>query len=164
MVRFVTKKGLGLLFHPGPLDKWIGREVHYEEETERFWETPGEYFNDEMTKSYTAYRGSLQKRRALGRAADKLVKITDKYLPKVTDEARVYVMRFPQESQDPNTPEASEKGAEESKRPCDKGGKQAAHGERTDSGTDGPQRTFFKQHNLTEPPRPERKRGGTEKC
>ena len=122
MVRFVTKKGLGLLFHSGPLDKWIGREVHYEEETERFWETPGEYFNDEMTKSYTAYRGSLQKRRALGRAADKLVKITDKYLPKVTDEARVYVMRFPQESQDPNTPEASEKGAEESKRPCDKGG------------------------------------------
>ena len=48
-----------------------------------------------MTKSYTAYRGRLQKRRALGRAADKLVKITDKYLPKVTDEARVYVMRFP---------------------------------------------------------------------
>ena len=78
MVRFVTKKGLGLLFHPGPLDKWIGREVHDEEETERFWETPGEYFNDEMTKSYTAYRGRLQKRRALGRAADKLVKITDK--------------------------------------------------------------------------------------
>ena len=95
MVHFVTKKGLGLLFHPGPLDKWIGREVHYEEETERFWETPGEYFNDEMTKSYTAYRGRLQKRRALGRAADKLVKITDKYLPKVTDETRVYVMRFP---------------------------------------------------------------------
>ena len=40
-VRFVTGKGLGLLFHPGPLDKWIGRDVTYEEATGRFWETPG---------------------------------------------------------------------------------------------------------------------------
>ena len=40
-VRFVTGKGLGLLFHPGPLDKWIGRDVTYEEATGRLWETPG---------------------------------------------------------------------------------------------------------------------------
>ena len=33
--------------------------------------------------------------RALGKAADKLVKITDKYLPRVTAEARVYIMKFP---------------------------------------------------------------------
>ena len=33
--RFVTRKGLG------PLDKWIGREVTYEEATDRFWEMPG---------------------------------------------------------------------------------------------------------------------------
>ena len=85
-----------MVLHDQTLTIWCASsEVHYEEETERFWETPGGYFNDEMTKSYTAYRGRLQKRRALGRAADKLVKITDKYLPKVTDEARVYVMRFP---------------------------------------------------------------------
>ena len=50
-VRFVTGKGLGLLFHPGPLDKWIGRDVTYEEATDRFWETPGEYLSDEMAES-----------------------------------------------------------------------------------------------------------------
>ena len=94
-VRFVTRKGLGLLFHPGPLDKWIGREVTYEEATGRFWETPGEYLSDEMAESYAAYRGRLRKRHALGKAADKLVKITDKYLPRITDEARVYIMKFP---------------------------------------------------------------------
>ena len=33
MVRFDTKKGLGLLFHPGPSDKWIGRKVTWEQET-----------------------------------------------------------------------------------------------------------------------------------
>ena len=34
MVRFDTKTGLGLLFHPGPLDKWIGRRVTWGPETE----------------------------------------------------------------------------------------------------------------------------------
>ena len=30
---FDTMKGLGLLFHPGPLDKGIGRKVTWEQET-----------------------------------------------------------------------------------------------------------------------------------
>ena len=94
-VRFVTGKGLGLLFHSRPLDKWIGRDVTYEEATGRLWETLGEYLSDEMAESYAAYRGRLRKRHALGKAADKLVKITDKYLPRITDEARVYIMKFP---------------------------------------------------------------------
>ena len=52
-----------------------------------------EYLSDEMAESYAAYRGRL--RRGLGKAAEKLVKITDKYLPRITDEARVYIMKFP---------------------------------------------------------------------
>ena len=67
----------------------------YEEAAGRFWVTPGEYLSGEMAESYAASRGRLRKRHALGKAADKLVKITDKYLPRITDEARVYIMKFP---------------------------------------------------------------------
>ena len=114
-VRFVTGKGLGLLFHSRPLDKWIGRDVTYEEATGRLWETPGEYLSDEMAESYAAYRGRLRKRHALGKAADKLVKITDKYLPRITDEARVIQSVYHEvPTQDPGAPQASPQSAEKS--------------------------------------------------
>ena len=75
----------------------------------------GEYLSDEMAESYAAYRGRLRKRHALGKAADKLVKITDKYLPRITDEARVYIMKFIEvPTQDPGAPQASPQSAEKS--------------------------------------------------
>ena len=96
MITFRTgKKRLGLLFHPSPLDKWIGRKIQYEETTGKFRDEAGEYLNDEMAESYSNYWGRLRSRHELGKAADKLVCITDKYLPRITDETRAFIMRFP---------------------------------------------------------------------
>ena len=96
MIIFRTgKKRLGLLFHPSPLDKWIGRKIQYEETTGKFRDEAGEYLNDEMAESYSNYWGRLRSRHELGKAADKLVCITDKYLPRITDETRAFIMRFP---------------------------------------------------------------------
>ena len=96
MTTFHTgKKRLGLLFHPGPLDRWIGRKIQCEETTGKFRDETGEYLNDEMAESYSNYLGRLHSRHKLGKAADKLVYITDKYLPKITDETCAFIMRFP---------------------------------------------------------------------
>ena len=96
MTTFHTgKKRLGLLFHPGPLDRWIGRKIQCEETTGKFRDETGEYLNDEMAESYSNYLGRLRSRHKLGKAADKLVCITDKYLPKITDETCAFIMRFP---------------------------------------------------------------------
>ena len=92
---FDTMKGLGLLFHPGPLDKWIGRKVTWEQETRKWRNEEGEYLDQNEAESYEAYRGRLSTRHELGKAADKLVRIADRYLPKVADETRVFIMRFP---------------------------------------------------------------------
>ena len=48
-----------------------------------------------MAESYSNYLGRLRSRHKLGKAADKLVCITDKYLPKITDETCAFIMRFP---------------------------------------------------------------------
>ena len=96
MIIFRTgKKRLGLLFHPSLLDKGIGRKIQYEETTGKFRDEAGEYLNDEMAESYSNYWGRLCSRHELGKAADKLVCITDKYLPRITDETRAFIMRFP---------------------------------------------------------------------
>ena len=97
MTTFHTrKKRLGLLFHPGPLDRWIGRKIPCEETTGKFrGDETGECLNDEMAESYSNYLGRLRSRHKLGKAADKLVYITDKYLPKITDETCAFIMRFP---------------------------------------------------------------------
>ena len=42
------------------------------------------------------YRRRLGERRRVGKQADHLVRIVDKYLPKVAAENRAYVMKYPQ--------------------------------------------------------------------
>ncbi|CAE7774197.1 unnamed protein product [Symbiodinium sp. CCMP2592] len=95
MVQHETRGGLHFLFHPSPLDVWIGRNVQHNDETGKLYDEKGEPLGESDREAYAGYRGRLSQRRALGAAADKLVKITDEFMPRITNETRAFIMRFP---------------------------------------------------------------------
>ena len=65
----------------------------WEQETGKWRDEEGEYLTQDVAESYEAYQGRLSTRHELGKAADKLVRIADRYLPKPADETRVFIMR-----------------------------------------------------------------------
>ena len=96
MTRFVTKGGIGLQYLPGPLDKWIDRQIH----------TDGEEWTDAMTgkplsaaekEQHEKYQQRLADRCCVGEKADKLANIVDSYMPQLANETRAYMIRFAHE-------------------------------------------------------------------
>ena len=85
MTRLVTKGGIGLHFLPGPLDKWISREVRKQD---------GEWTD---SKTGRQYRRQLARRTRVGRNADKPARIVDRDLPDLANETRCYMIRYPHE-------------------------------------------------------------------
>ena len=93
MTRFVTKGGIGLHYLPGPfgqMDK--PRSQHAGGGMDRQPERP---LSAAEKGEYEQYRQRLATRRQVGRNADKLARIVDRYY--LADETRCYVIRFPHE-------------------------------------------------------------------
>ena len=96
MTMFETKGGISLHYLPGPLDIWISNEVvnqageWYDSQAER-------PLTEAETRPYEQYRQRLATRCQTERAADRLAKIVDRYLPEVSQETRSYMIRFPHE-------------------------------------------------------------------
>ena len=93
--QFATPGGLHLLYKPEALDRWITRKVepcegggYKDNET---WEMLSQ--GDEA--DFMLYQQRLCDRYKLGKMADRLVQIVDCYMPRVADENRAYVMRYP---------------------------------------------------------------------
>ena len=94
-VLFKTRRGLHLQFDPEPsLDRWISCEVQYNAKTKKYTTQKGE-LNAAQQATYEQYQHRHRARCRVGDVADKLTRIVDKYLPKVADENRVFIMRFP---------------------------------------------------------------------
>ena len=55
----------------------------------------GEPLSREDEASYELYQQRLSERYRVGEQADRLVRIVDRYMPRITDENRAYVMRHP---------------------------------------------------------------------
>ena len=96
-MRFVTKVVIGLDYLPGPLDKWISREVSMQEGEWTDNQTGRPLSAADEKGEYEQYRQRLATRRQVGRNADKPARIVDRYLPDLADETRCYVIRFPHE-------------------------------------------------------------------
>ena len=71
-----------------------GREVQYNAKTGKYTTPKGE-LNAAQQATYEQYQDRHRARCRVGDVADKLTRIVDKYLPKVADENRVFIMRFP---------------------------------------------------------------------
>ena len=69
-------------------------------ETESWKDEAGEDLPKEAAESWEAYKKRLKTRHKLGKSADKLVRMVDRFLPKVAAETRVFIMRFPHEIPD----------------------------------------------------------------
>ena len=94
-VLFKTRRGLHLQFDPEPsLDRWISCEVRFNAKTGKYTTPKGE-LSAAQQATYEQYQNRHRARCRVGDVADKLTRIVDKYLPKVADENRVFVMRFP---------------------------------------------------------------------
>ncbi|CAE7847872.1 rnc, partial [Symbiodinium sp. KB8] len=94
-VLFKTRRGLHLQFDPEPsLDRWISCEVRFNAKTGKYTTPKGE-LSVAQQAAYEQYQNRHMARCRVGDVADKLTRIVDKYLPKVADENRVFIMRFP---------------------------------------------------------------------
>ena len=94
-VLFKTRRGLHLQFDPEPsLDRWINREVQFNAKTGKYTTSKGE-LSAAQQATHEQYQNRHRTRCRVGDVADKLTRIVDKYLPKVADENRVFIMRFP---------------------------------------------------------------------
>ena len=96
MTRFVTRGGIGLHFLPGPLDKWIPREVR-KQEGEWTDSKTGRSLSTDEKGEFRQYRRQLARRNRVGQNADKLARIVDRYLPDLANETRCYMIRYPHE-------------------------------------------------------------------
>ncbi|OLP88269.1 hypothetical protein AK812_SmicGene30421 [Symbiodinium microadriaticum] len=94
MTAFETRRWLILLYDE-PLDDWIGRDIpqytsgRYKDVAE------GEILTKVKAKAYRAFQARHHDRNNVGRMADKLVCIVDKYLPRQAEETRICVGRLP---------------------------------------------------------------------
>ena len=92
---FVTAGGLHLLYDPEALDKWIAKRMELCEEGGHMDTHTGEKLSEKDEAEYALYQKRLCERYGVGEMADRLVKIVDRYMPKVADENRAYVMPYP---------------------------------------------------------------------
>ena len=98
-VLFKTRKRFDLQFDANPnLDQWIHSEVKHDEKTGEYVKHTGEALNRAEQATYKQYRRRHMARCRLGDAADKLSRITDKYMPRIADEGRVFIMKFPKQA------------------------------------------------------------------
>ena len=96
MTQFETRGGRLLLFEPTRLDAWIGRRIEKDHTTGRYFDlATGKPLSKKDTTSFEAYHARRLRRSRLGDKVDRYIHLVDKYLPKVSDEARVYIARFP---------------------------------------------------------------------
>ena len=96
-VLFRTRRGLHLQYDPEPsIDQWINSEVQFDWEKGKYMKTTGEVLSATEESTFGHYRSRHIIRCRAGDLADKLTRITDKYLPRVANESRVYIMRFPE--------------------------------------------------------------------
>ena len=58
----------------------------------------GEILSTTQERTYARYRNRHVARCKLGDYADKLTRIADKYLPRIADESRAFVMRLPEKA------------------------------------------------------------------
>ena len=79
-IHFLTKGGLHLLYEPTAED--IDNQT-------------GEVLSREDAASYESYQQRLCERHRVGEKADRLVRIVDRFMPRVADENRAYVMHYP---------------------------------------------------------------------
>ena len=96
MTQLVTKEGIGLHFLPGPLDKWISREIR-KQDGEWIDNKTGRPLSADEKGEFEQYRRQLARRTRVGRSADKLARIVDRYLPDLANETRCYMIRYPRE-------------------------------------------------------------------
>ena len=98
-VLFKTRKGLHLQFDADPsLDQWANSGIKHNEKTGEYVKHTGEALNRAEQATYKQYRRRHMARCRLGDAADKLSRITDKYMPRIADEGRVFIMKFPKQA------------------------------------------------------------------
>ena len=95
MTQFVTRKRLHMQYPPDPLDKWIARDIQLSPEGDYVDNTTGEALSTEEREEYERYQRRFHKRCKLGGKADRLVRIVDRYMPRIAEENRIFVMRFP---------------------------------------------------------------------
>ena len=95
-VRFETQQGLGLLYEPSHLDKWIGKPIR------RNWRTWGYHdlttrqpLSPEDTEDYKRYIRRHNERRETARRAHRLTDLVRRHNPRIENELRVYIMKFP---------------------------------------------------------------------
>ena len=98
MTGFETKKGLVLLYNPGPGDEWINRTIVKAQGGLKDAST-GEVLTKAQTRAYESFLHRHQVRNKVGKRADKLVRLVDKYLPLQADETRASVCRFPEQAE-----------------------------------------------------------------
>ena len=91
----LTRGGLHLLYEPTAEDKWIFRQIATCEEGGYKDAQTGEPLNREDEASYELYQQRFSERYRVGEQADRLVQIVDRYMPRIADENRAYVMRYP---------------------------------------------------------------------
>ena len=100
MTQFATRKGLHMLYPPEPLNRWIGRDIRQTQEGDYLDCSTGEVLGQQESKEYEQYQQRFLKRCKLGGKADRLVRIVDRYMPRIAAENRVYTMRFPEKVHD----------------------------------------------------------------
>ena len=100
MTQFATRKGLHMLYPPEPLDRWIGRDIRQTQEGDYLDCSTGEVLGQQESKEYEQYQQRFLKRCKLGGKADRLLRIVDRYMPRIAAENRVFTMRFPEKVHD----------------------------------------------------------------
>ena len=95
MTQFVTRKRLHIQYPPDPLDKWIARDIQLSPGGDYVDNTTGEALSTEEREEYERYQRRFHKRCKLGGKADRLVRIVDRYMPRIAEENRTFVMRLP---------------------------------------------------------------------
>ena len=98
MTGFETKKGLMLLYNPEPGDEWINRTIVKARGGLQDAAT-GEKLTKAQAKKYESFLRRHHDRNMVGKKADKLVRLVDKYLPLQADETRAFVCRFPEQAE-----------------------------------------------------------------
>ena len=92
MTLFVTRKRLHMQYPPDPLDKWIARDIQLSPGGVYVDNTAGETLSTEEREEYERYLERFHKRCKLGGKADRLVRIVDRYMPRIAEENRIFVM------------------------------------------------------------------------
>ena len=95
MTLFVTRKRLHMQHQPDLLDKWIARDIQLSPGGDYVDNTAGETPSTEEREECERCLERFHKRCKLGGKADRLVRIVDRCMPRIAEENKIFVMRFP---------------------------------------------------------------------